>query len=63
MSEQPNPAGPSPDQTPDVKALLAEVEERVARKKAAGEYDAAEIRKVEEAVVELAPPLESRLQV
>ena len=43
---------------PDVQALLEAVEERVAQKKASGQYDPAEIRKVEEAVVELAPPVE-----
>ena len=43
---------------PDIKALLKTVEQRVAQKRDLGEYSDAEIRRIEKAVVELAPPLE-----
>lgn len=49
MSEQDKDKGPG--QPPDIKALLEEIERRVAEKKAQGVYDAAEVRRVEEEAI------------
>jgi SAM-dependent methyltransferase len=48
----------TPAQPVDVKALMAEVRNRVEAKKQSGEYDPAEIRDVEDAIINLMPARE-----